>query len=388
MRSGIDHLVERWKLWRFTRRGARRFAHDPRNNLQSVTEGFASRIEEGSADAALLERICAAYIKAVNQQQRAPEIYRATEWWEKRRINSLKPVIHALVARDIDALGGMYRNFYRDPCSAGLLISKSAAKDYFGRTIKDFHRRLHLIDTLYRLDYWKERTGSRFSLRDLSGPNIGNPFGVVLDGTLVRPAADYQHYSAHRIIDLLDSDLLDSDLLSPKPATVAEIGGGFGGMAYYLLRDRAQTTYIDFDVPESIALTSYYLIKTFPRLTFLLYGEEALTQDAISRADVVLMPLFEMPSIPTACAALTFSSHAMSDLSADAMSQYLTHVAAMTRDSFLYVGSDRSGRAISGLVDRQHPAWKLAESRASGWHDHRIERGSEVECLYRANATQ
>lgn len=378
MNREIEYLAERWKRWQFIRRGERRFAHDPRYNLQSVTEGFASRIDNGRNDEALLQRICEAYIKAVAQPPTVPHVYGATEWWEKRRKNSLEPVVRALRTRDIPALGRMYRNFYRDPCSAGLLISRTQAKDYFGPTISDFHRRLYLIDALYRLDYWKERTNGRFSLEDLRGPDVGHPFGVVLTDTLVRVAADYQHYCAHRIIDRL----------SPKPATVAEIGGGFGGMAYYLLRDRSQTTYIDFDVPESIALTSYYLIKAFPQLRFLLYGEGELSQDAISRADVVLMPLFEMPSMPAACADLAFSSHAMSDLSADAMSQYLTHVAAMIRGSFLYVGSDRSGRAISALVDRQHPAWKLAESRASGWHDHRIERGSEVECLYRTNATR
>jgi putative sugar O-methyltransferase len=366
-------VAGRWNMRRFADRGERHFASDPRYDLQSVTDGFAVRMDDRSSDPALLERICTSYIKAAKQQQIAPAIYRATEWWEQQQKWSLKPIMQALMARDVAAVGGMYRNFYRDPCSAGLIALQSISKDYFGETIKDFHRRLYLIDALYRIDYWKARTGGCFTLGDLSGPSIGNPFGVVIEGTLVRAGAEYQHYCAHRISGLLDS----------KTATVVEIGGGFGGMAYYLLRDRPGTTYVDFDVPESIALTSYYLLKAFPQLSFLLYGEEELTKEAISRADVVLMPAFELAGMPAGSVDVTFSSHAMSDLSHGALVDYLKNIANMTRNYFVYIGNGPSGRAICELVEQRYPPLKLAETRPSGWHDHKIQGISEVECLYR-----
>jgi hypothetical protein len=225
---------------------------------------------------------------------------------------------------------------------------------------------------LYRIDYWRMQTGDRFTVADLSGPAIGNPFGVVIEGTLVRPEAEYQHYCAHKICGLLDS----------KTATVAEVGGGFGGVAYYLLRDRPGTTYVDFDVPESVALTSYYLMKAFPQLRFLLYGEEELTNEAISRSDVVLMPLWELANMPLACADVTFSSHAMSDLSPEGMVDYLHHVAHMTKDYFLYVGG-ASGKGMSDLVDRHCHSLKLVETGYSGRHAHRLSGIREVESVYR-----
>jgi len=371
-------LAQRWRLEQFRRRGERHFAADPRFDLANVRDGFVSHLDDPGRDDqrgedAILERICSAYIKAAERQKTAPAAYRPTDWWEQRRKRNLQPVMTALAARDLPTLRGMYRNFYRDPCSAGLIVSQTVAKDYFGERMTDFHAQLYLIDALYRLDYWQQRTGGRTTLNDLSGPLIGNPFGVVIDGILVRSGADYQQCCAQRIHGLLGS----------KKNTVAEIGGGFGGMAYYLLRDRAETTYIDFDVPESIALTSYYLLKAFPQLRFLLYGEEHLTSEAISRADVALMPLTELVLMPAGCADLTFSSHAMSDLSMDAMVEYVNHVAAMTKAHFLYVGREASGQLISELLARQHPALKLVEKHASGWHDHRVERGSEIEYLFR-----
>jgi putative sugar O-methyltransferase len=356
-------FAARWSMWRFANHGARRFKDDTRYDLQNVTDGFRSRLDDSGGDDELLERICTAYIKAVKQQQFAPKLYKASEWWQQVRQGSLGPVTQALVTRDINALRAMYRNFFRDPCSTGLLgVPFGMSKAYFGGTIKDVHRRFYLSHVLYRFDYWKAQSQNRFALCDLAGPGIGNPFGVVIEETHINVGAEYAHYCAHRIDSMLDS----------KVATVAEIGGGFGGMAYYLLRDRPGVTYLDFDVPETIALTSYYLIKAFPKLKVLLYGEDQLTTSAISQADVVLLPLFELEAIPADSVDLTFSSHAMSDISSGAMVEYLEHISRMTRDSFIYIGKERTSESISDLFDQKSDSFKLSETRTSGWHSHKV----------------
>ncbi len=323
----------------------------------------------------LLDRICTAYIRSVERQQEAPPAYEPTPWWEEQRKCSLKPVMQALKTRDLSALRRMYGNFFRDPCSAGLIAPQSMSRDYFGETIGDIHRHLFLVDFLYRIEHWNLQTGGGYTHRDLAGPSIGNPFGVMLDGTLIRMGSDHQHYCAHRIRRLLASG----------PATVVEIGGGYGGMAYYLLRDRPRTTYVDFDVPESCALTAYYILKTFPDLKVLLYGEAAATSDAISRANVVLLPLVELASMPGGSADLVFSSHAMSDLSTVAMESYMGEIARVSRGYFLYIGNSPSGRTISMLAGRDR-SFQLTDVRPSGWHRHVEPEAADVEILYRTEA--
>jgi putative sugar O-methyltransferase len=236
------------------------------------------------------------------------------------------------------------------------------SKAYFGGKIKDVHRRFYLSHVLYRFDYWKTQTDGRFALRDLAGPGIGNPFGVLIDGTHISVGSEYAHYCAHRVDSLLDSGV----------ATVAEIGGGYGGMAYYLVRDRARLTYLDFDIPESIALASYYLLKAFPHLKFLLYGEGELTEQAIAQADVVLMPVFELASMQSESVDVTFSSHAMSDISNGAMVEYLNNIDRMTRGCLLYIGNSRASESISDLVSQRYDSFELAETRSSGWHSHKV----------------
>jgi putative sugar O-methyltransferase len=355
-------FATRWNMWKFASYGERRFRGDARFDLQAVTSGFQSRIDHSSDDAEILNRICTAYIKTMEHQKLAPEAYNATQWWQEVRQRGLRPIVQALLTRDIEALQRMYRNFYRDSCSTGLLSAPyGMAKEYFGGQMKDVHRRFYLSHVLCRFDYWKEQTNGGFTLRDLQGPGVGNPFGVMIDGTHISVGSEYAHCCSQQV----------GSLLSAKSPVVAEIGGGFGGMAYYLLRDRPGITYLDFDVPESIALATYYLMKSFPALEFALYGEENL-DGATARADVVLMPSFELAKMPAQSVDVTFSSHAMSDLSSGAMEEYLRDIDRMTRDCFFYMGRLRGSEAIEALINKEHESFRLTDTHTSGWHSHKV----------------
>ena len=368
-------LASHWNVRRCASRGERRFRNDSRYNLQYVTDGFASRIRDGNDDTALLVRICQAYIAATEQDSFSTQAYGATDWWQEVRQSSLTPVRRALATHDTDALRAMYQNFFRDPCSAGL-VGLPLAKVYFGRTIDDVYRHSFLSDALHRIDYWQNQTGNRFALRELAGPGLGNPFGVLIDGTLVCKGAEYQHYCAQRI----------QELTSSARALIVEIGGGFGGMAYYLLRDNPQITYIDFDVPESLALISYYLLKSFPDLKFLLYGEEDMTQEAIARSNVILMPSFQLSKVPTSSVDVTFNSHTMSDLSRPAQIVYLNEIERMTRGSFLSICEGEGSTLLDELIATQSDSLRLTEERALRWNSHKILHAKEMEFHYQVGA--
>jgi putative sugar O-methyltransferase len=356
-------LATHFRMWEFANHGRRRFRDDARYDLQNVTDGFASKIDDTEDDTKLLERICAAYIRASQQQHLVPDAYKEIGSWGQVRERSLGPVIRALLGRDTETLGRMYRNFFRDACSSGLLaVPNGMSKAYFAGRIKDVYRHFYLSHVLYRFDYWKTITEDRFTMRDLVGPGVGNPFGVVIDGTHISVGSEYAHYCAQRAVSLIPSDL----------AVVAEMRGGFGGMAYYLLRDHPSVTYLDFDVPESIALSSYYLMKSFPNLNFLLYGEDELTQKTIADANVVLMPLFELASIPAKVADVTFSSHGLANVSPEIVSEYLKKLDRMTRGCLLYLGNDKTSKMVLDLINKEHDCLNLEDTRMSGWHSHKI----------------
>jgi putative sugar O-methyltransferase len=163
---------------------------------------------------------------------------------------------------------------------------------------------------------------------------------------------------------------------------VGEIGGGYGGMAYYLLCDGGRLTYIDFDLPESIALTSYYLLKAFPSSDFLLYGEGDLSAEALAASDIVLLPLFEVARMPAGSVDLMFSSHVMGDLSDSALAEYLGAITHMSRKYFLYFGDSRAAERISNWGGGPTGCFRLLEVRSTGWNRHRAPKAKEGEYLY------
>lgn len=361
-------------IWKFGRLSIRRYHGDSRFDLDHVSRGFASRLNDSSTDVDSLRRICAAYKRAVKLEQSAPQAYQASGWWRQVRNANLGPVLHALETQDLVTLTAIYSDFYRNPCSTGLIgVPYGMASAYFRESINDLYRRFYLGDALHSLDYWDKQTGGVYSLQDLEGPDIGNPFGVLLDGVLVRSGSAYQHYTAHKVISCLGS----------MPATVVEIGGGFGGMAYYLLRDQKQIKYIDFDVPESLALTSYYLLRSFPHLNFLLYGEEKLSPNTIAKADIVLMPLSTMNSLASESADVVFSSHAISDISPEAMQAYMSAIARMTAGCFLYMGDAKGIRSMEAYSAGQPDRLQLQAMKRTDWNSHRCPGAQEVECVFK-----
>ena len=376
LRSVGLRLQTAWTNRKLLYRGGHHFKGDPRYDLDGVTRGFRDRIGDTDPDRPLLERICRAYSLAMSREQGAPGKYDPTPWWQEHRYHTLEPVMRALASHNLDTLQKMYENFFRDDCSTGLLPVQRVKNNYFGHVIADFYRRLYLVDALYRLDYWKTETSGSYAVSDLAGPATGNPFGVTLGETLVRVGSEYQHYCAQRIAGLQQGH-----------ATIAEIGGGFGGMAYYLLRDYPGTTYIDLDLPESISLTSYYLLKNFPHLKVVLYGEAELTFDTIREADVVLMPVFELAHLPNDIVDLSFSSHAMSDLAPEVIPEYLCDIARITRNHFLYVGTEISAARIAHLSKTTPSEFTLLESRQSGWNRHIAPKAGHVECLYQISCS-
>lgn len=360
----VARKAKRWlrtqiHIWRFGVHGRRHFRGDARYNLRYVSAGFASQSDDSRQDRQLLERISRAYKAALQQSEDSGEDLFAAR-------PQLKPYLRALQEDDYAALGKMFRNFYRDPCSSGLMAAPGGrAKAYFGGRIKNVYRHFYLSHVLYRLDYWKTLTNNAYPLKVLAGPGIGNPFGVVLDGTHIAIGSEYAHYCALRIGNLIGDS-------THGRTVVGELGGGYGAIAYYLLRDHQPVTYINFDSPERVALSSYYLMKAFPDLKFLLYGEEDLSYKSISQSDVVLLPIAALPEMPPASIDLAFSSHARSTLSPERMNQCLVKLASLAKQASLYFGNQDSSERITESLAMGDGAFSVTDKRTSGWHSHKV----------------
>lgn len=106
---------------RFASHSRRYFGGDSRYDPKNVAKGFASRYDRSGDDTSVLERICGAYARAVSRPESASACYGPTDWWKNLRQDCLGPVMKALRKGDVAALRRMYANFFRDPCTTGLV---------------------------------------------------------------------------------------------------------------------------------------------------------------------------------------------------------------------------------------------------------------------------
>jgi len=75
---------------------------------------------------------------------------------------------------------------------------------------------------------------------------------------------------------------------------VCEIGGGYGGLAKKIIKNH-NCKYILIDLPETNCISSYYLIKNFPKKKFCLYEDikkQELDRDTLKKYDIFIIPPF------------------------------------------------------------------------------------------------
>jgi hypothetical protein len=120
-----------------------------------------------------------------------------------------------------------------------------------------------------------------------------------------------------------------------------EIGGGAGTFAYYLLSACPGLTYIDFDLPDTLAITSYYLGAAYPDARMALYGEDDPERVLrhLSDYDFVLYPNFALTLLPDASVDLALNTRSLSEMSYDTVAEYIRQIGRCCRSYFIHENS-------------------------------------------------
>ena len=223
---------------------------------------------------------------------------------------------------------------WRYPYYAEILNSSVGKKKlYINQIIRDFRIVSEFVDD--------------FDVAALAIPQVGNPWGYYMDGTLILPTACGHYQHASHVYNLI------GDLEIP---VIAEIGGGFGGFAYYLMSMKKPIRYVGFDLPEIILMEQYFLMKSFPDKKFLLYGENKqadITENTINSYDVILMPNFALPKLEDRSVDIFINVHSLSEMDYRTVEEYIHQIARITKKYFLHENSDQPKKKITkgGFVE-------------------------------------
>jgi hypothetical protein len=310
------------------------FGTDPLADLSALRAGLVPRTAEVDecAESRIIERILAAYRKAKADQKGAPRAYQAGGEWRDCIETPRREYLAALERSDSMELSRLLRDFFRNCGAYGLLTIAPYAEI---ATASRRKKRQFVCDVLEDYGNWKDLTGNT-DPQALAVPPIGNPWGHMIGKHLVLPGACRHNYFAHQACTLL------SDI--PGELVAAEIGGGFGGFAYFLLSAMERCHYINFDLPEILLMEQYFLMSAFPKKKFLLYGEHQVEfRCALESYDVILMPNFELPKLPDASVDFFINTGSLSEMEYGTIEEYISQI---TRTCRLYFFHDNSDQAV------------------------------------------
>jgi len=317
--------------------------------MPSIRKGFEDhRIDVGLIDnpeyTAIFKRIGDAYNKAKAEQKNIPEPYRVGILWQRNLDDYCADLITALHGEDVMQLQTLLQNFHREKFSGGL----QGAVDYFHMKEKPLHKYLFL-NTWYKFySMYQDVAGSRSKL---TYPMVGNPVGLYHDGQVIPLDAIRFHASAIGALSLLEG--------ISKPV-ICEIGGGFGGQAHTILSSSGSSiTYILLDIPEVLAVASYFLMASLPEKRFLLYGEGPLYPEKFEQYDIILMPNFVLPKLGDETVDLFLNQASFSEMNSSTSQEYLSQIERICRRYFMHINHNKlfvwneAGKEITNIPSTQ-----------------------------------
>lgn len=357
----------------------RSLRNDPLFNLDTVRKGLEPRptspLQSLACRTKAAERIIDAYASAVKDQVAQSDVYKVSNEWIPIYEAPLKPLIEALQNRDVLGLRDLLDNFFRSSISWGLCgMAGDMEGIYFDGPPSQFALKKYLIDAVYRYRLLEKLIPEVHS-SDLHIDDFGNPYGIFIGDDFVRTGTDYQYYYAHAVKQLLDP--LDDHKV------VAELGGGIGGFAYFLNRlVQNDLTYVNFDLPEILCISSYQLLNLFPDKKFLLYGEvDNISSSTISDYDIALLPCFSIDAIEENSVDVSFNSYSLAEMGREAVINYTHIISRVTREAILHVNHVTNALVSADLFPFDLTKFELARRERALWNLGRDLKCDEYEFL-------
>lgn len=326
-------------------RGMRYIVRDPAaGRVQLHAPGYV-RPSDDPAERALVERIFRAFKRMKADQRDAPAVYLPAAQWQRQLDESYEPFVRAVAQDDIEPFHFFLANFGAWDRYTGVestTVIRDAARSRL--------QRLHVTNDLFlgQLALWQWIHGGRVPMSRLSYPRIGNQVGGFIDGTFIGPGSFFNEIYGALLAGLVAD--------RPRPV-VADLGAGYGKLAYFTLRDLPRWTFIDLDLPETLCLAAYYLMKVWPEKRALLYGEVDLPGD-LSAYDLVFLPAYSIERLADDSVDLFINKNSLGEMTADAVRTFVGHIARTAR-YFFHLNHEllRNTYAdgASGLLGHEYP---------------------------------
>lgn len=242
-------------------------------------------IKPDSSELEVITRIFNAYKKAKEDQKGKSRIFSPSSLWKDQLDKAYSPLLQGLEKDDIKPFHFFLSNFgsWKIPTgieNSGIIHSHASNQN----SINYFENKMMAP----LVQWWINNESQGRGLELLAHPKFGNQCGAYVNGHFITIGSFFSDIYSRLI----------TEFIKTKRPIISEIGGGYGKLFYFLSRKISKFCYLDFDLPESLACASYFLLKAHPNKRFLLYGEGALSEEIMHEYDFIMLPSFEISKIP------------------------------------------------------------------------------------------
>ena len=189
---------------------------------------------------------------------------------------------------------------------------------------KNIFLKKYLLQEMFngQLKLWKYFNNGSENFQNLNMPKFGNQNGAHINNNFVVIGSFFNE---------IYSSICKKYLDNGKHNTVVDLGGGYGKLGYYIIKNTNNITFIDFDIPETLTLASYYLSKTFPEKKIFYYGYQKFDEKLIKDYDIFLLPSWEIEKLKNDTVELTINKNSLGEMEPDTAYNYINHINRITK---------------------------------------------------------
>jgi hypothetical protein len=280
---------------------------------------------------AIAERVRSAYRLAAAEASEHPESSPAGQWG-RLIVRAYGDLIRALEGDDLAVLATILERMFAARTTTGLsmggelhyLVDSSGRDFYVDWWIDGFYCLASYLGLLPEtMDTGQSPIDSVPAFHSihrgvverlgtgLEFPAVCGAWGIDFQGVLT-PRTSWRHlHAAHAMLDETRS------LASPR---IVEVGGGFGGVAYWAQRLRpAAVDYAMYDFPIVNAIAGYFLLRALPAGLVVLHGEPPDPR----RHQIAVLPSWRIFQEPDRGADIAFNQDSLPEMPREAAIRYL-----------------------------------------------------------------
>jgi putative sugar O-methyltransferase len=299
-----------------------------------------SYVAPDASDRKMVERIFNAFRLAKQDQKEKDVIFMPSTYWQSQ-LNSSYPIN---LDTNIDQFHFFLANFGASNSILGItwtyLLSQHMtpkARKYFENSV--FRR---------KVGWWLKFESRGRDLTNLSQPQYGNLWGARVNGNFITYESVLNEFYGQTISNFIRKD---------RPI-VGEIGAGYGVLFYFISRKLSDFCYLDFDLPETLTCATYYLMKSFPKKAFLLYGEGKLSETALKKYDFIFMPSYTIRDLPTDSVDIFINMSSLGEMKPETCRMFVREI-CRTAQAFWHMNHEnlriKYGDGTESLVNLEYP---------------------------------